>query len=347
MTTSTLQQWHERLGHVNYQDLVRMIDKNLAEGIVASNRKVDFCMNCAESTHGLTSVSMSCAKASAPTDEPGATLCVDLNVDMTPDRLGHKHILTIVDHATNYNRVYLLRKKSEAEGHLEDFVSEFERQYDTNVKVIRSDGGGEFGSNRLHRFILNRGIRHQLTERDMSSSHGKAERFHRTVMDSARAMLWVSALPQRFWGDAVLYASYIRNYLPTRVNEDHTSPIEALTGKVPDVSHILRFGAKCTSHITHAAGKSAKKRAEKGVVIGIDPKKKAYQVYTTRTKRIISTTHIQNIERLDPRAVGRYMDTFNANHNNSEVESTETRYHQYMQSTENGDKLFDNENEDD
>ncbi|KAE9040324.1 hypothetical protein PR001_g7127 [Phytophthora rubi] len=225
---STLQQWHERLGHVNYQDLVRMIDTNHLEGMVASNRKVDFCMNCAEAKQARRAKDKQDTSTSAPTDDPGATLCVDLKTDMTPDRLGHKHTLTIVDHATNYNRVYLLRNKSDAEGHLEDFVSEFERQYDTKVKMIRSDGGGEFSSTRLGRFLRNRGTLHQETEVGMSSSNGKAERFHRAVMDSVRAMLWASALPQRFWGDAVLYASYIRNYLPTRANADHASPIEAL-----------------------------------------------------------------------------------------------------------------------
>ncbi|GMG15656.1 unnamed protein product [Phytophthora fragariaefolia] len=240
--------------------------------------------------------------STAPTDEPGATLCVDLKPDMNPDRVGHKHMLTIVDHAINYNRVYLLRKKSDAEEILEGFISELECQFDTKVKVVRSAGGGAFGSTRLDRFLRNRGIRHQLTEQDMSASNGKAERFHRTVMDSARAMLWASVIPKRFWGDAVLYASYIRNYLPTRANADHASPIEALTGKVPDVSHILRFGAKCTNHITHATKKSAKKRAEKGVIIGIDSQKKAYHVFIPRTKCIIATTHIQNIDRLDPRA---------------------------------------------
>ncbi|GMF61722.1 unnamed protein product [Phytophthora fragariaefolia] len=156
----------------------------------------------------------------------------------------------------------------------------------------------------------------------MSASNGKAERFHRTVMDSARAMLWASALPKRFWGDAVHYASYIRNYLPTRANADHASPIEALTGKVPDVSHILRFGAKCTNHIAHATKKSAKKRAEKGVIIGIDPQQKAYHVSIPRTKRIISTTHVQNIDRLDPRAVGRCMDAVTTD--NIEPETTQT-----------------------
>ncbi|OWZ06267.1 hypothetical protein PHMEG_00021500 [Phytophthora megakarya] len=177
-----------------------MIDKKLAEGIVASNRKVDFCMNCAEAKQARRAKNKQDTSTSAPTDEPGATLCIDLKVDIAPDRLDLKHILTSVDHATNYICVYLLRKKSEVEGLLEDFVK--------------------------------RCCKHL--------------RFHKD-----------------FGGDAVLYASYIRNYLPTRANADHASPIEALTGKVPDVSYILRFGAKCMSNITHAAGKSARKQTEK------------------------------------------------------------------------------------
>ncbi|GMF61723.1 unnamed protein product [Phytophthora fragariaefolia] len=115
MTTSTLQQWHERLGHLNFQDLTRMLDKKLVHGMVMSNRKIDFCMSCAEAKQTRRAKNKQDTSASAPTDEPGATLCVDLKTDMEPDRVGHKHMLTIVDHATNYNRVYLLRKKCDAD----------------------------------------------------------------------------------------------------------------------------------------------------------------------------------------------------------------------------------------
>ncbi|KAE9052590.1 Retrovirus-related Pol polyprotein from transposon TNT 1-94 [Phytophthora rubi] len=186
-------------------------------------------------------------------------------------------------------------------------------------------------------FLRNRGILHQETEAGMSSSNGKAERFHRTAMDSARAMLWASALPQRFWGDAVLYASYIRNYLPTRANADHASPIEALSGKRPSVSHILKFGSKCTSHIAHATKRSVKKRAEKGVVIGIDLNKKAYRVLIPRTKRVISTTHIQNIDRLDSRAVGRYMDAVDTDNTDTVEEADKQQHEINTPSDDNGD----------
>ncbi|KAE9346005.1 hypothetical protein PR003_g7640 [Phytophthora rubi] len=82
---------------------------------------------------------------SAPTDEIGAVLGVDLTTDILPaDRNGNAHMLTIADYGSSYNRVYLLQTKDEAPKRLMDFLPEFERQYGVPVKVIRSDGGGEF-----------------------------------------------------------------------------------------------------------------------------------------------------------------------------------------------------------
>ncbi|OWY96627.1 hypothetical protein PHMEG_00033061, partial [Phytophthora megakarya] len=63
-----------------------------------------------------------------------------------------------------------------------------------------------------------------------------------------------------------------------------------------------------------------RKRAENEIIIGIDLKKKTYRVFIPQTKHVMSTTHIRNIDRLDSRAVGRYMDTVDADNSNSENE---------------------------
>lgn len=79
---------------------------------------------------------------SAPTDEVGAVLGVDLKTDIKPpDRNGNKHLLTIVDYGSSFNRVYLLQMKDEAAKRILEFLPELERQYNVAVKVIRLDGG--------------------------------------------------------------------------------------------------------------------------------------------------------------------------------------------------------------
>lgn len=86
--------------------------------------------------------------------------------------------------------------KGEAAEHTRLFIAEF----NVRVKYIRTDGGGEFSSRPFQRLLSIKGIIHQSSETETSASNGKAERFHRTLMDSARAMLWASTLPERFWG---------------------------------------------------------------------------------------------------------------------------------------------------
>ncbi|KAG2785609.1 hypothetical protein PC129_g13815 [Phytophthora cactorum] len=165
----------------------------------------------------------------------------------------------MIDNGSSFNKVHLLKRKDEAAEYIRLFIAEFERQCNLPVKYLRADGGGEFFSRRFQGLLASKGIIHQYSEADTSASNGKAKRFHRTPMDSARAMLWASTLPERFWGDAVLYTSYIRNRLPARSNPDLQTPLENLTGKPPSVAHILKFGSKCTLHLANKKGKSLRK----------------------------------------------------------------------------------------
>lgn len=105
-------------------------------------------------------------------------------------------------------------------------------------------------------------------------------------------MLWASSLPKRYWGDAVVYASYIRNRAPTRANVDYKSPLHVLTGKQPILAHILRFGFKCAVHVSRKSKRSLMKRAEKAIVAGISDTQKEYKFLLPRTKRFITSLDV-------------------------------------------------------
>jgi hypothetical protein len=296
---ATLQQWHDRLGHLNFQGLLRMYSKGLVEGMEVVSKKLRFCLSCAEAKQTKSKQPTADTSDAAPTDEIGAVLGVDLKTDIRPaDRNSNKHMLTVVDYGSSYNQVYLLQTKDEAPERLMEFLPEFERQYGVHVKVMRSDGGGEFFGHEFAAYCKRRGINQQSTLPDTSASNGKVERMHRTLMSSGRAMLRASGLPERYWVDAVKYASYIRNRVPTRANAEHRAPLDVLTGKEPKIAHILRFGSTCTSHVTHKKAASVKRRAEKAVVIGISEMQKGYRLFLPRIKRVITSADVQNIDRL-------------------------------------------------
>ncbi|KAJ8569341.1 hypothetical protein ON010_g5919 [Phytophthora cinnamomi] len=126
MPKATLHHWHERLGHVNSQDLLRMYSKRLVDGMEVVAKRLRFCLPCAEAKQTKSKQPTVDTSDPASTDEIGAVLGVDLKTDIKPpDRNGHKHLLAIADHGSCFIRVYLLQKKDEAARRILEFLPEF------------------------------------------------------------------------------------------------------------------------------------------------------------------------------------------------------------------------------
>ena len=152
--SSTLRQWHERLGNLNYQDVVRMADKGLAHGMKLTNLTMPFCMQCAEAKHTRIRQGKEDTSRSAPTDEIGAVIGLDLKINISPvDRKGNKHVLAIVDYASGYNCAFLQKKKIEAFSNFVTFHARFQRQFSVRLKCIRSDPGGEFVNDKVTQYL--------------------------------------------------------------------------------------------------------------------------------------------------------------------------------------------------
>jgi hypothetical protein len=54
----------------------------------------------------------------------------------------------------------------------------------------------------------------------------------------AHSMLKDAGLPDKYWGDAVLYSAHILNRVPTCAIDGDITPHEAFTGNKPSVSHL-------------------------------------------------------------------------------------------------------------
>ena len=62
--------------------------------------------------------------------------------------------------------------------------------------------------------------------------HGVAESRNRTLLEMVRPMMGQANLPISFWGDALLTATYILNYVPSK--SVPTTPYELWTGAKPN-----------------------------------------------------------------------------------------------------------------
>ena len=66
-------------------------------------------------------------------------------------------------------------------------------------------------------FFTEKGILHETTCPQTPQQNGVAERKNRHILEITRALLIGSCAPKTYWADAVTYAIYIMNRMPSRV----------------------------------------------------------------------------------------------------------------------------------
>ncbi|KAL0449571.1 UNVERIFIED_CONTAM: Retrovirus-related Pol polyprotein from transposon TNT 1-94 [Sesamum latifolium] len=81
----------------------------------------------------------------------------------------------------------------------------------------------------------------------------------------ARALLFQASLPERFWGDCVVTATYIINRTPSHIL-NWVTPYELLFGKPPTYDHLEVFGCLCYATNTDPHKTKFSPRASKDVL---------------------------------------------------------------------------------
>ena len=137
----------------------------------------------------------------------------------TPALSGELYFVTFVDEALGRLAVALLRSKAEIFENFAVYRQRAEKDTGKTVRSLRSDGGGEYMTEKFLTYLREAGIVKQTTPPYTPAQNGIAERANRTIMESARCMLADAQLGNEFRGYAVLAATHILNRMPSRVQE--------------------------------------------------------------------------------------------------------------------------------
>lgn len=145
------------------------------------------------------------------------------------------------------------------------------------VKVFRSDNGTEFVNRQMAQLFSEQGIHHQRSCPYSPQQNGVVERKHRTLLNSARALMFHSGLPLKFWPYSLLTATWILNRIPSEVL-DWLSPCEVLFKKEPDFSMLRPFG--CLAYAMNLSPYRGKfdTRSIKCIFLGYNHSHKGYQL---------------------------------------------------------------------
>ena len=189
---------------------------------------------------------------------------------------GRFYFLTFIDDFSRKVWVHFLKHKSDTFTYFKEFMAEAEKQSGKFVKVLRSDGGGEYDSREFVDFCKQHGIKKQTTTRYTPQQNGVAERKNRTIMNMARSLLTERKLSKDYWAEAVACSVYILNRSPT--SSVHGKVLkEKWSGLKVTVSHFRIFGCIAFAHVPEELRKKLDDRSEKYIFIGYSEQSKAYR----------------------------------------------------------------------
>ena len=262
-------QWHNTLGHLNYQDLLQT--SKVVNGMKIIKTKV--CRDCEICIQGKMFETISKTpdrRAKFPFEFIHTDIHGPKNIT-NPDK--YNYVVNFVCDYSGFIAVYNMVKKSDVVIAFQQFLADH-APYGC-VKRLCSDNGTEYTSHDFKSIILKHQIKHEFSSPYTSWQNGTAERCWRTLGDMSRCLLFQNNLPESLWPYAYKSAAYIRNRVfNPRIK---ITPYEAAMGKRPNLSNMHIFGSRCFSYVQNKS--KMEPRAQPGIFVGYDTTSPAFFVY--------------------------------------------------------------------
>lgn len=111
----------------------------------------------------------------------------------------------------------MIKHKLETFEKSKEFKHEVENQLGRNIRMHRSERGGEYLSIEFHYYLKECGIVSHLTPPRTPQLNGVAKRHNRSLLEMVCFMMRHSFLPIHLWGHALETATHILNLVPTKI----------------------------------------------------------------------------------------------------------------------------------
>ena len=180
-TVLNLELWHKRLGHMNVQSLVKIVNAGVVRGVPKLGDKLDsMCSACNKGKQ----IKVNHKRVSKIGSKKILELIhMDLMGPVQVESInGKKYIFVLVDDFSRYTWVRFLREKSKAVESFKILALQLQNEKG-NIVQIRSDHGGEFQNETFEKFCQAQGIRHQYSAPRTPQQNGVVERKNRTLQE--------------------------------------------------------------------------------------------------------------------------------------------------------------------
>lgn len=288
--------WHQRLAHINMQDL-SLVHKHV-DGVPKLTASSDSCRACSlGKAHKLPFHSHF-----KQTSSVGELVHSDImgKLEMSyPNR--YRYVCTFTDDFSRYTYLGFLHRKS-------DLLAAFEQIQDKFSKIIlgkvnfygssiiqklHSDGAKEYKA--LENYFGGSGLNKSFSPPYTPEHNAIAERINRTLCDAARALLIQANLPVCLWPFALKHVIYVRNRVQHSTTV--TTPLFLMTGERPNLKYLRVFG--CTAFVLRLPQPT---KFENRAIEGVYLESKEHGIYKVlinqdRRYRFIESRHVTFNER--------------------------------------------------
>jgi Reverse transcriptase (RNA-dependent DNA polymerase)/Retrotransposon gag protein/Integrase core domain/Chromo (CHRromatin Organisation MOdifier) domain/GAG-pre-integrase domain len=281
--------WHHHLGHPGQKTLLSLSNHvtGLENAKLISSNEV--CNGCIYAKSQRLPFGTATNRAKEILERVHTDICGPMPI---PSLKGSKYILTFIDDWTRYVMVYFLINKSDTFECFLKYKAFAEKQTGKLIKIMRSDGGGEYINSIMQNYFTDNGISYEMTTAYTPQQNGVAERYNRTLLECIRAIMHSANIPKELWAEIADTAVYLRNRISTRSNISYQTPFELWRKHKPNITHLRVIWADAYMHIIKSKRSKLDKRAVKLKLIGYCDTKKAYKLWNPTTKSILTSRDV-------------------------------------------------------
>ena len=284
------EKFHRILGHVNFNYLKTMCKEKLVEGMPDNVEQIFLkCGTCIQNKMHSSPFQNNRSR----TNEILELVHTDMNGPHFNNGYdGSKYFLTFIDDYSKCALIYTVKSKNEVYDCFVDYINQVENFTGKKIKRLRCDNGKEYMNNNMYSLVRKKGIVVEPCPPYVHELNGTAERYNRTIMNSARCLLSDSKLNIKYWPEIVKTAAYLKNRTITNTVENKT-PFEIFFRKKPNISNLKLYGSKVFTKVPEIKRNSKwDRKADMGILVGYEHV--GYRVLVNN--KIIVARHVEFVD---------------------------------------------------
>lgn len=170
-----------------------------------------------------------------------------------------------------------------------------------SIYVLRTNNGREYFSDEFNTYLIEHNIIYQSSCPYDPQQNGIAEMKNRHLLETARAMMFATSVPNSYWGEAVLTSAYLINCLPSKILKFRTSLV-VLLDVFPHHARVLNsltphvFGCIVFVHQNPSTPSKLDPTAIKCIFVGYSPTQQGYKCYNPSTHKFVVSFDVSFLE---------------------------------------------------